>query len=137
MFSSKASEGRSRASEYPGKMEGEKSKNSKGSLLKLLPPPLFFPDAVSCHTRVPPSKDPINPSGDLPSPLSGTLISACDEGDGGQLFLSRAEAAKDLVDLGPQRGGCNSIFCRYHRTRYSRGAEVSMWEGRPSMAIGV
>lgn len=42
------------------------------------------------------SKDPINPQDELSSLLSGTLISARDEGEGGQRFLSRAEAARSL-----------------------------------------
>lgn len=42
------------------------------------------------------SKDTINPQDELSSPLSGTLISARDEGEGGQWFLTRAEAVRSL-----------------------------------------
>lgn len=39
-----------------------------------------------CVTCAVPSRDPINLGAELLSALSGTLISACDEGEGGQLI---------------------------------------------------
>lgn len=64
------------------------------------------------------SKDPINPRDELSSPLSGTLISACDEGETGSAVFIPSWDREDLVDLVP---GEVAVIAFSVERQYSQG----------------
>lgn len=73
----------------------------------------------SCHNSVP-SCDPINLGADLFCVLSGTLISVCDEGEGGQLiFFFHPRDDEDPASKVPRVAAIIAFFTENRRTRYS------------------
>lgn len=75
-----------------------------------------------CVTRAVPFRDPINLRAELLSALSGTLISACDEGEEGQLifFFFHPRDDENLVSGVPRVVAVIAFFSGNRRTRYSR-----------------
>ena len=62
-----------------------------------------------CIIQMISSKDPINPWDEPSPPHSGTLICACDEGDGVRCFYPELSPWGSCRSV-PRRGSCNSIF---------------------------
>lgn len=79
-----------------------------------------------------PSKDPINPRDELSSPLSGALISACDEGERVSCFYPDGDR-RDLVDLVPGELAVIAFSVEIIG-QDTAGAGVSMEERRPGMS---
>lgn len=76
------------------------------------------------------SKDPINPRDELSSPLSGTLISACDEGETGSAVFIPSWDREDLVDLVPGEVAVIAFSVEIGG-QDTAGARVSVQERRP------
>lgn len=92
---------------------------------------LLLKTSITCFrvTCAVPSRDPINLGAELLSALSGTLISACDEGEGGQLiyYFFSSQRWRESCQRSPQSGGCNSIFLWKSQDKIQPGSGSVCW----------